>query len=162
MNAMHKYNQALAAELRKRLQHNSVHTTIVATLLDGTQRTTTFTWAATEAEILEDIIGTAINAPTDAYIVAVHIFVGTTVEVWQQEKVRERVYTVPAFLTRWETKPVYISGVLTGYRAERRGPFGYHETRKLYAGNMYVPGSFECARLQADDDTLDLNKREGL
>lgn len=146
-------------------KHNtcaSAHTTVVATLRNGEQRTTTFTYLASVADVLEDVIDTAINAPEDAHIVSVHVFSGTNVEVWSTAQVRERVYSMPVFLTRWECKPRYISGVLTGYRPERRGPFGHHEWKSGYVGNMYVPGSFEKAKELADAWTHDLNRQEGV
>ena len=138
-----------------------IHTTVVVTLRNGTQRTTTFNRIATDAEVLEDVIETALQAPDNAHVVSVHVFTGTAVEVWTWEQVRERVYTVPAFLTQWKTQPVHIGGVLTGYRPERRGPFGHHERKTSYVGNMYEPGSFEKAKELADAWTADLNKQEG-
>lgn len=161
MNKIAKYNLTVRDEIMRRTR-TTIHTTVVVTLRNGTQRTTTFNRIATDVEVLEDVIETALQAPEDAHVVGVHIFAGTTVEVWTQEKVRTRVYTVPAFLTRWECKPLHISGVLTGYRAERRGPFGHREYRPAYIGDIYKEGSFELARRLAERDAQACNEQEGI
>jgi hypothetical protein len=154
-----QYNKKIAADIRARVRPAT--TTIVATLRDGTQRTTTFTRLATDAEVLEEVLEIALEAPTCAHIVAVHIFAGACVQFWDWERVRTQVYSVPAFLTRWECKPVYVSSNLTGYRAERRGPFGYYEWKPAYVGDTYKVGSFEIARIRAEEHARTLNKREG-
>jgi len=154
-----QYNKTVAADIRARVRPAT--TTVVATLRDGTQRTTTFTRLATDAEVLEEVLEMALEAPTCTHIVAVHIFAGACVQFWDWERVRTHVYSVPAFLTRWKCEAVYIGGNLTGYRAERRGPFGHHEWRAGYVGNMYEEGSFALARELAQAETDDLNKREG-
>jgi hypothetical protein len=57
----------------------------------------------------------------------------------------------------WEVKPWYISGVLTGYRVIKHGPFGDYTVDSAYVWDRYGSTPLHEYQLQAEDRCKVLN-----
>lgn len=60
----------------------------------------------------------------------------------------------------WQVEQWTISGILTGYRVIRylSSAQGDYEVARGFAGDIYEPGSFENARLEAERVCDELNQ----